>query len=63
VLQLVLQVVPRSVLGSLNSPSKPGLLYASALLIGRPRLRHLRHRRCLIQVRGSFAHQPAFGLR
>jgi hypothetical protein len=59
VLQLVLQVALQPVLWFPNCPFNPRSLYAFALLIGR----HCLLGRCLIQVGGSFALQPAFGLR
>jgi hypothetical protein len=55
VLQLVLQVVPRSVSGSPDCPSRHGLSYVSTLSIRRPRRPS--------QIWGQSAHQPAFGLR
>jgi len=59
--QLVLQVALRPVLEFADRPNEPGSAYVSALSFEQ-RLLRLRHR-CLIQVRGLFAHQPAFGLR
>jgi hypothetical protein len=57
--QLVLQVALQPVSWFPNRPFDPRSSYASALLVGRRRLLG----RCLIQVGGSSALQPAFGLR
>jgi hypothetical protein len=60
VLQLVLQVVLRSVSGCLSRPFRPGSAYVSALSIEHRLLRYRPHCR-LNQVGGQFA--PAFRLR